>query len=230
MTITDLILPKRGIILPEVPSYIKLDMAFGAGNATILGDKSRYHSHGTIHGATVADGLHGKCLDFDSTIPSYVEIPASHTQLDFQAEDFSLIAGVYIDDLTSHRHLFQRGLAEVDGYYSYINKNGAFYTLTNQLGSLQLSASTPGGITTGAWFTLGCSRNGASIRIYVNGIDDTSTLMAHIDPATCVRSAKIGVHDNKVSNPFDGKIEFLRVFGGVALSASEHLAYHNALA
>ena len=89
---------------------------------------------------------------------------------------------------------------------------------------------TNGDMVTGTWYTVGVSRDGAAARIYVNGVDEVRVEGTHINPLTSARSAKIGIHDDKASNPFDGQIEFLRIFGGIALSASEHLAYHNALA
>jgi len=49
------------------------------------------------------------------------------------------------------------------------------------------------------------------------------------DPLTSSEAALIGTHKLHSWANLDGKIEFLRVFGGIALSASEHLAYHNAL-
>lgn len=227
--IAELLLPERRIPAPGPPSRIALDMAFGVGAGAILGDKSRYRSHGAITGATWATGLHGKCLDFNPATPSYVEIPASHTQLNFTSESFSIVIRIKVDDLSTIRNLFQRGLGPGDGYYWLIQMNGAMNFLTYAGAVGQTSASSVGSIATGNWYTVGISRTGASVRVYVNGVDDTSVAGVHIDPLTCARTAKIGIHDDKANRPFDGKIEFLRVFGGIALSASEHLAYHNAL-
>ena len=96
----EVLLPKVKVPAYKMPTYVKLAEAFGVGAGTDLFDKSRFRSHGAITGAVWAAGLHGYCLDFDPTIPSYVEIPAAHTQLDFTSEDFSLIARIYIDDLS----------------------------------------------------------------------------------------------------------------------------------
>lgn len=228
--VSDLFIPRRDFIVPKMPSYVKLDMAFGIGAGAQLMDKSRYRSHGTISGAAWATGAHGRCLDFDPTEPSYVEIAAADsTQLDFTSEDFSIVCRVYIDDLTGYRWIFSRGITNGDGYEFRINiTDGIPYLNTNQSGAVQTTVG--GTLTTGVWYTLGVSRDGAAVKIYANGVDVTSTSGTHIDPATSARSAKIGIYDNKVAFPFDGKIEFLRIFGGIALSASEHLAWHNALA
>lgn len=226
----ELLQPRVVAPAPTLPSYVYLDMAFGVGAGTTLYDKSRYRSHGTITGASWAAGLHGYSLDFNPAIPDYVVISADYTQLDFTSEKFSLIARVYIDDLSAHRTLMMRGAAGVSGWYSYIHSTGKLVVSTNQAAAIQNSMSTVGGIAAGAWYTLGFSRDGASILIYVNGSEDTPTAGVHIDPTTSAIDATIGVRNDLATQPYDGHMEFLRIFGGVALAASEHKAWHNALA
>lgn len=228
--VTNLLVPERKIVVPKPPSYLKLDMAFAIGSGAKLMDKSRYRSHGTISGAAWAAGLHGYCLDFDPTIPSYVEIPAAYTQLDFTSEDFSIIARSYIDSLAASREIICRGLWDTDGYEVYVHTGGSVNFTTFQAGEYQLTQSLAGAITAGTWRTIGISRDGESAIIYVDGVDVNSVVGTHTNPTTSARSARIGIQDNETNNPFDGKIEFLRVFGGIALPASAHLAWHNALA
>jgi len=229
-TVTDLLMPKRGIAVPEIPSYIKFDGAFGLGEGTLLGDKSRYRSHGTISGATWATGAHGKCLDFNAADKDYVEITPTPTQLNFTSEDFSLIARVYVDDLTDSKLIFDRSKPWVqDGYQMQANKDGSIRLYTSQDGATRYTASTTI-VSVATWYTFGISRVGAAVKTYINGVDRTSIIGTHIDPKTSSQTAVIGVAGDKVTWPFDGKIEFLRIFGGIALPAASHLAYHNALA
>uniref|UniRef100_A0A6M3XWW3 Putative lectin/glucanase superfamily protein n=1 Tax=viral metagenome TaxID=1070528 RepID=A0A6M3XWW3_9ZZZZ len=229
MTLTDLILPKRGIALPEMPSYIKLDMAFGLGSGTTLFDKSRYKSHGTISGASWASGAHGYCLDFDESALDHVEIPATHTQLNFTSEDFSLIARIRSDWLIAGRFIFNRRFSKIDGWSIRLTGDGKILVQTSQAGVDQQTQSSADDIVIDNWYTVGFSRSGASITLFKNGVDVTSAAGTHIDPASSTRSAYIGIYDGEAIYPWAGQIEFLRVFGGIALSASEHLAYHNAL-
>lgn len=221
--------PPRDLIVPKLPSYVALDMAFGVGSGTTLFDKSRYRSHGTISGASWATGVHGYALDFNPNTPDYVEIPASHTQLDFTSEDFSVIARINIDDLSANRWVFVRGQTAFTGWLFFVRSTGTIEFRTTQTGAWQTTVSTAGDITTGSNFTIGFSRSEASAKVYKNGVDVSSVLGVHINPATCSDAAKVGIHNDKVSYPYDGKIEFMRVLGGIALTASEHLAYHNAL-
>lgn len=228
--IHELLLPRVREPALILPSYVKLDMAFGVGSGTSLFDKSRYRSHGTITGADWATGAHGYCLDFDKSVPDYVEIDADYDQLDFTSDDFSMVMRAKIDSLAATVILFCRGLDDTDGYSWRVTSVGRLHFRTEQSGAGQPSYSAAGDIATDTWYTLGMSRDGASVKVYKNGVDITSVSATHIDPATSARSAKIGIYDDKLLLTFDGKIEFLRIFGGLALSDSEHLAWHNALA
>lgn len=225
----DLLLPPKGKEALILPSYVKLDMAFGMGAGTTLFDKSRYRSHGTISGASWATGAHGYALDFNSATPDYIEILADQTQLNFTAGDFSIIARIYPTNIVAtYRRIFNRGVINTDGYGLWIeNSTKKPWFTTYQAGANQSSRGETLDVDT--WYTIGVSRSGASVIFYQDGVEATTSSGTHINPATCARTAKVGIYDDKVSHPFDGKIEFLRIFGGIALSASEHLAYHNAL-
>jgi len=150
----------------------------------------------------------------------------TQTQLNFTSEDFSLIARIRVNNLTESRFIFTRGLDRVDGYYFYLHTTGLLRVQTNQALASQITHSTAGDIALATWYTVGFSRNGASIRLYKNGIDITATPAVHIDSLTSARSAKIGIYDDLISAPFDGKIEFLMVYNR-ALSEAEHLYIHN---
>jgi len=228
--VTNLLVPDRRIVVPKPPSYLKLDMAFAIGAGAKLMDKSRYRSHGTISGADWADGAHGRCLDFNPATPSYVEIPAAYTQLDFTSEDFSIIARIKVD-LTASRAIFARGVDRTDGWLWRVLSTGQMDFFTSQSGPRQRSYSHTGDIATDTWATVGLTREGTSVKLYGDGVALTMDFSdTHLDPATCARTAKIGIRNDLATNPFDGKIEFLRIFGGIALPATAHLAYHNALA
>jgi len=225
---TEIISPKDDLIGQRPPSRICLDMAFGVGAGTELKDKSRYRSHGAIVGADWADGLHGRCLDFVRANNDYVEIPASHTQLNFTSQDFSIVARVIFDAFPDNAVIFDRGAFNVDGYRFVVLSTGAMRLYTSQLVT-QNSGTGVGSVATGAWYTLGVSRAGANVRLYRNGVDITTIFGVHIDPLTCARRARIGSTSVAIDDLLDGKMEFLRIFGGIALAASEHLAWHRAL-
>ena len=222
----------RSQALPEFdayPSYNYLDMNFGFGRGAKLLDKSPFHTDGDITTAAWAAGLHHRCLDFNPATLDYVEIPASFTQLDFTSEKFSLVVRFKVDDLTNNRYFITRGLANTDGYRLRVNVNGSLWFFTSQVAAEQNTQSSAADIATGTWYTAGLSRSGTAVTLYKNGADVTSVSGTHTDPVTCARSAKIGIYDNKAGNPFDGKIEFFRIFGDIALPAEAHLWFHNQL-
>lgn len=225
----ELLAPRVKVPVLPMPTYVKLAEAFGVGAGASLFDKSRYRSHGAITGAAWAAGVHGYCLDFNAAVPDYVEIPAAHTQLNFTSEDFSGIARINLETLTDNETIIVRGLLATDGWWFFVLDTGnlAVYTMRPVGAGGTLSAA--GDIGAGTWYTVGFSRNGASVKLYRNGVDVTVAPGVHADLLPSARTAKIAVYDDLATSPLDGKIEFLRIFGGIALAASEHLAWHNAL-
>ncbi len=199
--------------LPDIAGRWHLDEKAGA----IAYDSSKHATHGIIVGASPATGLIDGAQYF--TLNDYIEIIAP--QLNFTSEDFSLVASFKIDDLTSGKALFFRGSKNADGWYAYIESTGRVYFHTNQAAAYQRSISSAGSIVAGAWYTLGFSRSGASVRIYINGLDDTPSAGSHIDPLTCARTAKIGIWDDLATYPFDGRIDNIIVYYR-ALDATEH--------
>ncbi len=228
--VTKLFVPDRKIVVPKPPSYLKLNMAMDGASASYLFDKSRYRSHGDITGASWATGLHGKALDFDPALPSYVEIAAAYDQLNFTSEAFSGIIRVKLDAWGTGTTLFIRGKFNTDGWWWFVDSTGRQYFYTLQTDANQATFGVNNAVAIATHYTLGFSRDGKAVKLYINGVDDTLTSGTHINPLTSARTAKIGVYDDLSIYPFDGKIEFLRVFGGIALPASAHLAWHNALA
>lgn len=196
-------------------------------------DSSGYSSDGDKAAANQPQGVAGDktayAQDFNSANPDYIEIPAGHTQLNFTTHDFSMIVRVRVEDLTAQRELITRGSLLVDGYYWYIVSTGRVYFRTNQDGVIQTTNSAIGDITANTWHTVGMSRDGASVRLYADGVDINEVSGNHLDPANCIRSAKIGIYEDKIIHPFDGKIEFLGVFGGVALTPAFHKAFDQSI-
>jgi hypothetical protein len=179
----------------------------------------------TVTGATW--GLQGG--DFNSATPDYIEIPASSTQLDFTSQDFSFIIRFMIEDLTANRGLLQRGAFNSGGIWWFVNTGGLSTFYTFQSGANQSSNSGAIVIAINTWYTLGVSRDGASVKIFANGIDVTATAGSHTDPATYNGVFGMGEISALHEYPFDGKIECVLAYSGVALSTAEHLHMHNVL-
>jgi len=212
----------RGVML-EPRTYRTLV----APPAATLEDASRFKSDGAITTATWVRLPSGFwVLDFDPI--SYVTIPAAHTQLDFTSEDFSMIFRVNTDSVAASEVLWEKGLHNIEGVLFWISIGGGLEIFTSQGAANQMTNTAFALIAINTWYTIGLSRNGASIRLYIDGVDVTNVAVAHIDPVTTVRTAKIGIRDNLAGNPFDGKIGFFRIYN-YELSPAEHWSWHQRL-
>lgn len=189
-------------------------------------DISPYNANGALVGFGSPAKRPFNGLQFVAATPSYIEIPAAFTQLNFTSQNFSIIARIKLDALVTDRYIFDRAGYNIDGYRLVIVSTGALYFATYQTPGIQISSSSAGSIVIDTWYTVGLSRAGASARVFRNGVDITTTAGTHINPLTCARKTAIGIQTNLVSNPLDGKIEFLYVWGRRALTASEHKAIH----
>ena len=178
----------------------------------------------TVNGATNIWTPNGR--NFTPGTPDYLEIAAAYTQLDFTSEDFSIIARIKIDDLTSTQRIIIRGLRDNDGYELYIQATGSVRFITNQATAFQYTDSFTGQVTTTAYYTVGISRSGTSVIPFIDGVNKRDIAGTHTNPLTSTRSAKVGIADNLIDNPFDGKIQFVMAYNR-ALSAGEHLDIHN---
>lgn len=188
-------------------------------------DLSPYQANGRLSGFGSPAKRHIGGLDFVAATPSYVEIPASFTQLNFTSEDFSIIVRYKPDNITFFHYFLERSLYPGGGYYFRGNNIARLEFYTYQGDVSQTSCTTPVFVN-GEWATYGFSRTGASVRLYKNGVDVTNVAGDHIDPASVDTDAMIGISRNKVSYPLDGKMEFHYIYRNRALSELEHKAIY----
>lgn len=172
--------------------------------------------------------------DFNAGTPSYIEL-ASETVMDFTSGDFSIIMRMKFGVIDTIMRPLVRGEPTADGWWFYKPADNTIQFFTAQSGAQQ-SVTSSTSVTTDIWYTLGFSRSGigsgaagaSGIVIYINGTNDTPILGNHTDPATCARTLKIGIRDNKTGNPFDGIIQDVLVYNKT-LSASAQQHIHNIL-
>lgn len=182
----------------------------------------------TLAGATIAwsNRVNGQpYIELTRATPDYLSCPAASTEdLNFQTETFSAGIWIYADALagaTSY-YLFSRGLASTDGWNFYTTADVLTFE-TNQAGATQVTTSAAAKITTATWYLVGVSRGGTAAgntRIYVNGVDVTSTQGAHTNPLTSARICYIGV-DNTPGNGFDGKLAIPQIWAEKSLTVAE---------
>jgi len=144
-------------------------------------------------------------LDFDETNPDYLEASAAATNayLNFIAQDFSLSSWIRIDNLAADNMLMCRGLTNTDGWFWWVTAAGVIMVRTNQGGAAQ-NTFTGAEIAVDTWYHVGCTRTGATINIFLNGVNVTDTQDTHVDPLTSARDLHIGIYDDEASQPFAG--------------------------
>jgi len=153
-------------------------------------------------------------LSFTAAHPDYLELAAaSCTDMNFQAGAFSLAAWIYSDSLAADRCLFCRGVADTDGWYWYISSAGGLQFVTNQAGADQISGTPAAGIIINNWWFVGVTRLTTSVRLYVQGIDATSVVGAHVNPLTSARNLHIGIRDDEAAMPWSGYMWRPRAWG-----------------
>jgi len=174
-----------------------------------LPDVSRFRNNGTFVNnpawVQLPSGIW--VIEFDAT--NYITIPASATSLNFTSQSFTILAWINIFDYVTgdgFRIIFMRGHKLTDGYIFQVSAVGRLTFVTWQAAAAQDSRSDAFVIEEGIWYQVGAVRSGASVRLYRNGIDITTTMGVHFDPLTCNRVAKIGVDDNTTANHFYGRM------------------------
>ncbi len=176
-------------------------------------------NNGAITGATwkrLPSGLW--VLSFPGAA-NYIEVTAP--AMNFTTGDFSILMWVKITSLAENRHLCIRGLYETDGYLFSCLSTGQIVFFTHQLAAHQTSSTDVGTILINNPYLIGMSRAGASVKIYVNGVDRTTTSGNHTNPTTSARTVKIGIYDDKVSEPMSGLMGLVNGLGH-SLIAAEH--------
>ncbi len=191
-------------------------------SATIR-DRSGSRNNGTITGATwsrLGSGLW--TLDFASG--NFVDC-GNGSSLNFTTSDFSLEAWINLTSAATNPTIFCRGLHLTDGYFAYINTNRGINFLTEQSGDAQNTVAANATITLATWTHLLITRDGATVKMYKNGVEVTyATVGVHTNPTTSTRNFRIGILDDEASQPFVGKIALPRVYNTAltAANAGQH--------
>lgn len=146
-------------------------------------------------------------LSFNPATPDFLELAvAASTDLDFQVGAFTLVAWIYEDDQSVDRYILERGLLNTDGWFWYVDANGAIHVVTNQTPGTQDTFSGNGEVTTATWWFLAATRLGADVALYKNGNLLAVTAAAHVNPLTSARKFHVGIDDTEAANQWDGYI------------------------
>jgi len=203
-----------------------MDLQMNEGIGTIVYDSAKAH-HPFVLTATatwtnLANDL--TVIDFNAANPDHIACGAAAcADLDFTAGDFSGACWVRGDAL-GNRNILTHGVHNVDGWYWYIDVNGAMNLITSQAAAYQVTIGAAGDIIVGTWRFVSFSRDGAVVNMYTNGAEVTTIAGTHVDPVTAAaRNFYIGVNNAAGAAWYDGYLWRPRVWGRV-LTAAEFLS------
>lgn len=195
-----------------------LVLHFDAGNfnsypiaGTTWYDLSDSRTTGAITSGTyVRDG--GGAIDLNASPAGYVRLPNADI-CNFTSQNFSFNIFFYLTSTTTNTAgqgpiLFWKGNYRTNGYYAQVSQASPasliFYT--NQSGADQTSTSTAN-IVVGGWNNVCITRNGASVRIYINGVDSTSIAGTHSNPTSSTSVFRINEYLG-VGTPIFGDVTY----------------------
>jgi hypothetical protein len=157
-------------------------------------------------------------LEFDG-IDDYVAL-GNATALGFTSQNFTIETWIKPGNVTKGMMIFSRHNWNNDGYRLQTGSLGNLVFFTFQSGASQLSQTSSHVLTIDDWYHVAVVRQGASVRLWVNGVDSTNITGSHIDPAySALRTAYIATH-YALQEMFDGSISEVRVWN-YARSESE---------
>jgi len=222
--VTELLVPRPGLIVPRPPSYVKLDMAFGVGAGTKLFDRSRYRNHGAITGASWnSGGRHGYCLDFDGS--SYVDC-GNAASIKTITNKITIEAWFYQHSANAYATIYSKGADDRELNFEGTTRKPRMVLRLNGSPQSLVSATV---LALNTWYHLvgTYDKDGGkdNMKLYVNGdldIHATKTgVMSTVDTSSYIGRRGDGYY-------FDGLIDLVRVLG-ITLAASEVKARYNAM-
>jgi hypothetical protein len=150
---------------------------------------------------------------------SYISVP-HHADLTVTSEDFTIVRKIKARSISNSPVIFCKGAYTADGIYLQVFPAGYLRLHTNQAGAIQYTQSSTGAITLNEDRVVHVTRSGASVRIYVDGVDKTSIAGTHVDPATNTRTLYPDCYEG-LGNILDGVDYFTRFYKGKAFTAAE---------
>lgn len=134
--------------------------------------------------------------------------------LDFTTQDFSFSFWVFVNTgaLANDPVLVWKGPYQTSGYYGGLAADGRVYFGTHQPGADQTSQTSAGSITENSWHNIIVTRAGASVKIYVNGTNATSTSASHVNPASSAGEGLLAGSYQGASNYLTGRMDDFRVY------------------
>jgi hypothetical protein len=201
--------------------YWKTNETSWSGSAGEVIDYSGNSNNGTATNgpSTTSTGKFGYAGNFNqSDNNDYVDLG---NDSDFNVTTFTIGAWVYRTGTCgtfSHCYVFSDGMSGNTGYaLRMTNDNGYKAELSINDGQQNITGTTV--INTNTWYHVVATSNGSEVKIYVNGVLETTTAQT-VTPSFAGQSSKIGNGNTGNDLPFTGRLDEIRFYNRV-LSGSE---------
>jgi hypothetical protein len=170
------------------------------GSGTTWTDLSGGGNTGTLTNGPTYSSANGGSIVFDG-VNDYA---TCSNILNFTTESFTFNIFFYLTSTTTNSVgqgpiLFYKGAFNSNGYYIQLTQNNPSQAafITNQSGVNQITISSLS-IVVGAWNNISVTRSGSSVRIYINGVDATSSAATHINPASSTDNFQLAAYSTGI--------------------------------
>jgi hypothetical protein len=188
---------------------------FEEDTGTTAHDSSGKNNHGIIYGTTWTDGKLGKGLNF-TKLSDYVEVNDSPS-LDL-TDHLTITAWIKPHDYPDHTpKIVGKGYANTYSYWLGFAGVSVILTLENSAGYCEAYHS----FLLDEWAYVAATWDGTTMRIYINGKDEGSTVRNYTGTLTPNEHPLIiGSRDNAYNDYFNGTIDEVKIYN-TALSEDE---------
>jgi hypothetical protein len=165
--------------------------------STTWRDLSGNRNNGTLTNGPTFNSANLGSIAFDG-VDDYANLS---TIFNFTSEPFTFSYWINFNSLTTNQAgqgpiVIYKGSFQNNGYYDQINTAGGIGFVTNQSAAFQATSTNTGIITTATWYNISYARSGSSIRIYINGVDSTSTAGTHTNPTNSTNEFRLANYQN----------------------------------
>jgi large repetitive protein len=188
------------------------------GSGSVLMDSSIYGNDGTFTGSPAwVTGVKGLAIDLDGT--SDYALVTDDSSLDI-TEAITLAAWVKPEKVGTQYIIKKAIISNTDGYELSLSSNGKAFVRFNQsaVSAYRVDSTDPYPVSGLKWVHLAATYDGATIRIYVDGVQNNSA-PADFTIANNSLPLAVGAESNGATK-FQGAMDEVRVYNR-ALSAAE---------
>jgi len=191
------------------------------GVDTTANDSSGNGNHGTVFGASWALGKFGNALSFDG-INDYVDCGSNVGSFDL-SEPFTIEAWINPALNNKNNVIYGNAWAE-PGYHVRVTLENKVRFILIQTGSIYKGIDSSA--LTAGWHHIAAVWNGISVKIYIDGDDDSQIAIENgtVTTITTTANTKIGLDTIAAKHYFNGIIDEVRIWDG-ALTADQ-IAYN----